>query len=302
MERRREKVEEKTEEQQQEIYEKEFEELMEEYKRLKAIKIKKEREKQKEEGKPETTIEQNLEELEEKGKIDEIEQKFDEIENLFSQQIEKSDIKTFEKSAEYIKAKINNLEEEILGEKGVVEKELSPFEKLLKDYTWLEEPRYEFMYSIPDQKTNPGDYESWKEEWAKVLYDYAKYSILHIIYLRQLYDKKPFSKFPNRKNAIQEIAEELIEQGLAKWLSKKKEKLRVFWKTLDLWAEEIYEWALEWGKLEPIAIYELREAKQDFSNLPKDDIKEIFLILSREGRGKYIETENGQISLRIKLE
>jgi hypothetical protein len=120
--------------------------------------------------------------------------------------------------------------------------------------------------------------------------------------LRQLYDKKPFSKFPNRKNAIQEIAEELIEQGLAKWLSKKKEKLRVFWKTLDLWAEEIYEWALEWGKLEPIAIYELREAKQDFSNLPKDDIKEIFLILSREGRGKYIETENGQISLRIKLE
>ncbi|MEJ2276780.1 MAG: hypothetical protein P8Y70_03380 [Candidatus Lokiarchaeota archaeon] len=61
-------------------------------------------------------------------------------------------------------------------------------------------------------------------------------------------------------------------------------------------------WALEWGKIEPIALYELREANQDFSNLPKEDIRKIFIILSKEGRGKFIETENGQISLRIKIE
>lgn len=298
MERRREKPEENKEDE----YEKEFEDLLEEYKRLKELKVKKEKKKQKEAPQKEQEIEETLQDLEKEGKIDDIERKFNDIENLFSKQSKESDIKTFEKSAEYIKAKINSLEEEILGEKGVVEKELTPYEKLLANYSWLDEPRYEFMYSIPNQESNPSDYESWKQEWAKVLYDYAKYSILHIIYVRQLYDKKPFTKFQNRTEAIKEIAEELIEQGLAKWLSKKKEKLRVFWKTLDLWAEEIYDWALEWGKIEPIALYELREANQDFSNLPKEDIRKIFIILSKEGRGKFIETENGQISLRIKIE
>jgi len=299
MERRREKAEE-SDEKQKEVYEEEFEDLMEEYKRLKALKIKKEKLKELEE--PEDTVDKSLENLEKEGAIEDIEHKFNEIEDLFSKQVEKSDIKTFEKSAEFIKSKITSLEEEILGERGIVEKELSPFEKLLKDYAWLDEQRYEFMYTVPNQKINPSDYESWKEEWAKVLYDYAKYSILHIIYVRQLYDKKPFSKFSNRKHAIQEIAEELIEQGLAKWLSKKKEKLRIYWKTLDLWAEEIYNWALEWGKLEPIPLYELRQANQEFSNLPKEDIKEIFLILSKNGRGKFIETSEGHISLRIRIE
>ncbi|MEJ2276779.1 MAG: hypothetical protein P8Y70_03375 [Candidatus Lokiarchaeota archaeon] len=215
MERRREKPEENKEDE----YEKEFEDLLEEYKRLKELKVKKEKKKQKEAPQKEQEIEETLQDLEKEGKIDDIERKFNDIENLFSKQSKESDIKTFEKSAEYIKAKINSLEEEILGEKGVVEKELTPYEKLLANYSWLDEPRYEFMYSIPNQESNPSDYESWKQEWAKVLYDYAKYSILHIIYVRQLYDKKPFTKFQNRTEAIKEIAEELIEQGLAKWLS-----------------------------------------------------------------------------------
>ena len=66
--------------------------------------------------------------------------------------------------------------EEIIEEKVALESKVSPYEQILKDYPWLEEDRYEFMYSIPDHKKNPSDFESWKTEWSKVLFDYGKYA------------------------------------------------------------------------------------------------------------------------------
>ena len=113
---------------------------------------------------------------------------------------------------------------------------------------------------------------------------------------------KPFSKFENRDEAIREIAEDLVEKKQAEWLSKNKEKLRIYWKTLDNWAEEIYNWAKEISPLEPIFIFEIRESNQDFSTLPKEDIEEIFKLLEKENRGKIITLEDGQISFKIMVE
>ena len=64
---------------------------------------------------------------------------------------------------EYIESELQVLEKEILGEEGLLEKEISPYEQLISEYPWLEEKRYEFMYTIPDKKRSPSDYESWKE-------------------------------------------------------------------------------------------------------------------------------------------
>ena len=56
------------------------------------------------------------------------------------------------------------------------------------------------------------------------------------------------------------------------------------------------------GKLEPIMIYEIREANLEFSNLPKEDLEAIFKILSKEKRGKIIKLDDGEISIKLKLE
>ncbi len=252
---------------------------------------------------PQQNAEETTETLTQQGKgnYEKIEGRLKNIEQYLSGQLTLEDPKIYGKGSEYVESQLQVLEEEIIGETGLIEKELSPYEKLKKDYPWLEEPRYEFMYSVPNKKKNPTDYQSWKEEWGKVLFDYSRYAILHILYLRQLYIEKPFSNFQNRKVAIEEIIDELIDQELAKWLTKGKDKVRIYWKTLDLWAEEIYDWAIELGKLEPILIYEIREANEDFSTLPVEDIEEVFKMLSKDKKAIIIKLDDGQPALKLEI-
>jgi len=231
-----------------------------------------------------------------------VDARFDKINDFLTSNLGKTDEQTYEQHAKEIEAELALLEEEIIGEKGLIEKELSGYEKLLEVYPWLEEKRYEFMYSIPSKKELLSDYESWKKEWSKVFFDYARYAILHVIYVKQVAGDIPFSKFQDRNKAINVIADELINQGLAKYLTKKKDQLRIYWKTLDSWAEDLYNWAYDEGKLDPIMVFEIRDAKLEFSNLPRDDLEEIFKILAKNRKGKVIKSDEGQIALKIRLE
>ena len=232
-----------------------------------------------------------------------IEGEFEKLQELLSSQLGKIDQDAYKQHAEHVEAELQSLEEEIIEEKGLIEKKLTAYENLIKAYPWLEEERKKFMYSMPDKNKQKNDYISWKTEWAKVLFDYARFAVIHIIYVRELNSEKPFSNFTNREPYIIEIVEELINQKQAKWLSKKKNKVRVYWKTLEVWSDEIYNWAYENGKIEPIMIYEIREAKQqDFSSLPLEDLEEIFKILAKNRRAKVMKLEDGQLAFKIKLE
>ena len=233
---------------------------------------------------------------------EEIEERLNKLEDLLTSKLGEIDQKTYEQNAAQIEIELREIELEIVKEREAVTKEISTYELLLNDYPWLEEKRYIFMYSIPNKKTDLKDYESWKSEWSKVLFDYARYAILHILYLRQSESEKPFSNFEDRKQALEEIAEELVKKEQAEWLSKSKEKLRVYWKSLDNWAEEIYDWAMEISPLEPILIFEIRESNKAFSKLPNDDIIKIFKMLEKEKRGKIIRLEDDQVSFKIKIE
>lgn len=284
---------------------KELETLRKELQRLRELKRKKESETQKEDVeqvKIEAPEVEQVETLEvTKTVMDDIESRLEEIDTFITKQLGKIDEGTYARDSQYVESQLQVLEEEIVGEKGLIEKEFSPYEKLLNEYPWLEETRYEFMYTIPHKKKEKNDYESWKGEWAKVLYDYARYAILHVIYLSNLYNEKPFSNFSNRTDAIKTIAEELIDQDLAEWLSRKKDQLRIYWKTLDAWGDEIYHWAIENGKLEPILLFELREANEEFSNLPKEDIEEIFKILEKGDKGSIIKMDDGDLAFKAKF-
>ena len=233
---------------------------------------------------------------------EEIEERLNKIEDILTSKLGEIDQKVYEQNAAQIEIELREIELEIIKEREAVTQEISTYELLLNDYPWLEEKRYIFMYSIPNRKTDLKDYESWKNEWSKVLFDYARYAILHILYLRQTGSEKPFSNFEDRKQALEEIAEELINKEQAEWLSKSKEKLRVYWKSLDNWAEDIYEWAMEISPLEPILVFEIRESNRAFSKLPNDDIIKIFKMLEKDNRGRIIRLDDGQVSFKIKIE
>jgi len=280
---------------------KELEDLRKELARLKELRGQKAKEKQ------EAIQEAGTEEIGEEATIEklpseEIEARLDKIEDFLTSKLGEIDQKAYKQSATQIEKELQEIELEIIREKGVVVREISTYELLLNDYPWLEQKRYVFMFSLPNKKTNLKDFESWKSEWSKVIFDYARYAILHILYLRKLESENPFSKFDNRNSALKEIAEELVNKEQAEWLSKSKEKLRVYWKSLDNWAEEIYDWAMEISPLEPILIFEIRESNKDFNTLPHNDIIKIFKILEKDNRGKIIKLDDGQLSFKIKIE
>jgi hypothetical protein len=301
MERQREKPKEITEVKKKEP-ERELEELRKELARLKELKKQKELEREKGES---SEIEgDETAEIEEvtAEKSRNIEARLDKIEDFLTSKLGEVDLNAYEQNAEEVEQELKLIEREIVGEKGVVAKEVTTYELLINDYPWLEEKRYIFMYTLPNKKQDLKDFESWKKEWSKVLFDYARYAILHILYLRQLESEKPFSKFEDRVEALKEIADELVDREQAEWLSKSKEKLRVYWKSLENWAQEIYDWAIEISPLEPILIFEIRESNKEFSNLPKDDIIKIFKMLEKDKKGEIIKAEDGQISFKIKVE
>jgi hypothetical protein len=278
--------------------EKELEELRKELARLKKLK------EEKEELETEATQKHIIKQEEIKTtELDYIEEQFDKLEEILTSKLGEIDNKVYQQHADQIESELLTLEEEIIGEKDLIERKLTAYDNLLTAYPWLEEVRKEFMYTMPDKNRAKNDYISWKTEWAKVLFDYARFAVLHIIYTRELVSHKPFMNFTKREQYIIEIAEELISQKQAKWLSKKKEKIRVYWKPLEVWSDEIYKWAYDNGKLEPIMIYELREAKQeDFSSLPLEDLEEIFKILAKSRKAKILKLEDGKLAFKIKLE
>ncbi|MHA1488025.1 MAG: hypothetical protein ACTSSC_12760 [Promethearchaeota archaeon] len=209
---------------------------------------------------------------------EEIEERLNKLEDILTSKLGEIDQKTYEQNAAQIEIELREIELEIVKEREAVTQEISTYELLLNDYPWLEEKRYIFMYSIPNKKTDLKDYESWKNEWSKVLFDYARYAILHILYLRQSESEKPFSNFEDRKQALEEIAEELINR------------------------EQAYDWAMEISPLEPILIFEIRESNKAFSKLPSDDIIKIFKMLEKDKRGTIIRLDDDQVSFKIKIE
>lgn len=264
---------------------------LESLKKKKELKVKAEQQKVKEKEEPTISID-----------LDNIEKRLDAIEEFLEEKSQKTEVLIKTKDLDEIEKELQSIESEIVIEPKVIEKELISYEKLIKEHPWLEEARYEYMFSAPDTKKNAKDYQSWLIEWSQVIYDYARISILHVLYIRKLNAEKPFSKLRNRDGAIAAIAQKLVDQNIGVWLNKKKkEAVRIYWKTLDEWAEEILDWAQENGKLEPILTFEIRESGELFAELPKRDLTRIFKKLEKEGKGEVIKTDEGDITFKINL-
>ena len=199
-----------------------------------------------------------------------------------------------------IDQEIQKLEEEIELEQTKAAVIVSIFDQLCEEYTWLKEPAYGFMYSMPNKKKNKKDYESWLDDWSRVLFDYAQIAAKHIIYTKEMLSEKPWADFKDRTNVIQEIADGLIKQKVAEFLDKKKERLRVYWKSLESWADSIVDWAKEIAFTEPIFIEDIREANQEFSTLPDEDINKIFNIIAKRGQADKVKVEN-KYAIQIKF-
>ncbi|WP_457558491.1 hypothetical protein [Candidatus Harpocratesius sp.] len=200
-----------------------------------------------------------------------------------------------------INKELEELKKEVAQEKVVQVKTL--YEKLLDLHDWIGEPQYEFMYSMPNPKKAKQDFDSWREEWSQVLLDYARIGTLHIIFPKRLLTEKPFNKFIDRKKSIMTLCEALVEKDLAKWVGnkKKKDQLRVYWKSLEEWITIIEEWAYNNAIFDVVMIPDIRNSNQEFALLPVEDLKTIFRKLEKMHKATMIELDDNQFGIKFKL-
>ncbi|MHA1745079.1 MAG: hypothetical protein ACTSWW_03700, partial [Promethearchaeota archaeon] len=194
------------------------------------------------------------------------------------------------------------LEKELATEAKVIV--LTAYEKLVAIHDWLDAPQYGFMYSIPNSKKARADFESWQEEWSQVLLDYAHVGLLHILYPKRMLTEKPFNKFTNRKHAIEIIAQVLVEKDLAEWTGdkpRKKEALRVYWKSIEEWVAIIESWAQTNALFEIVMLPDIRKAETEFANLPEEDLRQIFKKIQQNQKGTMVELENNQFGIKFRL-
>ncbi|HME54616.1 MAG TPA: hypothetical protein VKM55_20565 [Candidatus Lokiarchaeia archaeon] len=179
-------------------------------------------------------------------------------------------------------------------QKEVVDLGQTSYIALRNLHEWLDDVRYEFMYNPPPEKKK-SEYKEWLDEWSKVIFDFAKIEKKHVIYVQELLNSSPFSNLRSGKNAIVDIGNSLTKKKLAIWVVK-KEKLRVYWKSLDEWASGIYDWAYKNSKTEPLFIYDLKEEHEPFSDLPENEFPAIFKILEKQNKGKIVKSSDKKLA------
>nr|MDO8086279.1 hypothetical protein [Candidatus Sigynarchaeum springense] len=167
-------------------------------------------------------------------------------------------------------------------------------------HDWLDDVRYEFMYNPPPENKK-ADYKEWLDEWSKIMFDFAKIEKKHAIYVQELLNRKPFQALRTGKDAIINIGDDLVKKRLAIWVVK-KEKLRVYWKSLDEWAGVIYDWAFKNAKTEPLFVYDLKEEHESFSDLPEEEFPEIFKILEKQKKGKMVKSSDKKLAIVFDLQ
>ncbi len=200
------------------------------------------------------------------------------------------------KTLEQIETELARLETEVA--KEAQEKVLTAYEKLKEIYPWMTETRSEFMYAIPpDPKSK--DFASWQEDWSRVLFDYARLAVLHVLYMKKLLGEPPFSNFRDRDKAVELIANYLVGKKLARWITKSREEIRILWKSLEEMAGEVEKWATENVGSEPVILQELKDAGQIFSTLPDEEWEEIFKILKKQKKITMIKLDSGQEAIKF---
>jgi hypothetical protein len=198
-----------------------------------------------------------------------------------------------------IDRELEALEAEIAAEKTAIEVK-STFDKLLEIHPWLNEKKFGFMYAYPDPKKDKNNFASWLDDWTKVMFDYAKVTLEHILYPNNLLTEEPFRRFEKPKNSTDLIAEELVRKKLAAWMDRKKEKLRVYWRSMEEWAILVTKWARDNAFSDPLMLPDIRNSGEEFANLPDEDVKLVFELIQKQNAGQMVQLSKAEFAIKIR--
>ncbi|MFX0085696.1 MAG: hypothetical protein ACFFAU_08480 [Candidatus Hodarchaeota archaeon] len=157
---------------------------------------------------------------------------------------------------------------------------------------WVGKP---WRWMIPD---DPQLKQQWLITWGEFLLDFARVLNFHILDLQEIGLVYPFQNPLIRKKLTQpqlvQISDYLVEIEKAKWWDDEKTRLRVYWKTLKSFSDELYEYAFQNG-YDMVTAFDIIKMKQPWSSLPPPDIRMLMKLMVESNRASWADSERKTI-------
>ncbi|MCW4006383.1 MAG: vacuolar protein-sorting-associated protein 25 [Candidatus Bathyarchaeota archaeon] len=149
---------------------------------------------------------------------------------------------------------------------------------------WLSKP---WMYVAPKGTELLAN---WKDTWVKYVLEFTQTRNLHIINPADLQRQEPFSKFD--ADTFEVLLDALVQAGYGRWWDKKGKLLRVYWRSLDGWADQIDALTKE-NKTRIInGVDGLADLEPALAGLPDEDKQEILSILVKRKLARWIKKKD----------
>jgi len=170
--------------------------------------------------------------------------------------------------------------------------EVSILESILMP-SWGGTEQSEWMYGVPPRED---DRDLWAVEWADFLLQWTEHNAVHVLSLATFIADPPFNELRNKVDSFKMIAQVLIDKEVAEWSDRRKRQLRVYWRPLEDWADLIYEWALNTGKLRlDVKSIVIQESGENFAKLPEKDLYVVLALMVEKNQAEWVDKKNGAI-------
>lgn len=166
---------------------------------------------------------------------------------------------------------------------------------IIKLPPWVKKP---WMYVQPTHEQQLG---SWLDSWKGLVLEYSRSYNIHVVNLSQLNTTYPFKNQEIGKTLtygqLQTIIDIMVNEGLARWIDETKISARIYYLTNKEWANKIMSYMVDSGyAAEIMTFYELQQLKQQWSTLPRDELRDVFEILVTDGRAKWVGESKDTLS------
>jgi len=161
---------------------------------------------------------------------------------------------------------------------------------------WVNKP---WRWMVPDDIEHKNH---WLTTWGEFILDFARILNLHIIDLQEISLVYPFyNTLTKKKLSIPQlilISDYLVEINKAKWWDEQKTRLRIYWKALNTYCDDLFEFAFQNG-YEMVTAYDIIQMKQSWSTLPGTDISRIMKLLVETKRASWADSEKKTIEFHF---
>ena len=155
-----------------------------------------------------------------------------------------------------------------------------------------------YMYTIPRNREMK---EAWAKDWSDFVFKWAQFHKKLVISISDVRISPSFRYADSRLtvDAIREIFEFMVKNGLASWWGSEKNRIRIHWKSDEELVEEIYAWAWNSGKL-ILDVYQLISAEKFWSSLPPEFLYTLLEKLVKRKRARWYNKKKTIIEIKLR--